>query len=68
MILDTSAAATAVDPNAAIAWTANLKPTIQMGMSAGAMIGRGSGEAAQLVFPPGGFVICEPEPLAPGQA
>jgi hypothetical protein len=32
-------------------------------MSAGALIGRGSGEAMQLEFSPGGFVIVEPEPM-----
>jgi hypothetical protein len=32
-------------------------------MSAGALIGRGSGEAMQLEFSPGGYVIVEPESL-----
>jgi hypothetical protein len=30
-------------------------------MTAGALIGRGSGEAFQLEFSPGGWVIVEPE-------
>jgi len=61
VVLDTSEARTCVDPNAVVAWTAGLQVTVRSSFSAGALIGRGSGEAFQLEFSPGGFVIVEPE-------
>lgn len=61
VVLNTSEARTLVDPNAVVAWTAGLTITTRSSMSAGALIGRGSGEAFQLEFSPGGFVIVEPE-------
>ena len=61
VVLDTSEARTCVDPNAVVAWSAGLQITTKSSMSAGALIGRGSGEAFQLEFSPGGFVIVEPE-------
>jgi uncharacterized protein (AIM24 family) len=67
LVLDTSEARTLVDPNAAVAWSAELKVTVRSTMSAGALIGRGSGEAFQLEFSPGGFVIVEPEPVIGAQ-
>lgn len=67
VVLNTSEARTLVDPNAVVAWTAGLTVTPRSSMSAGALIGRGSGEAMQLEFSPGGYVIVEPEPmLRPG--
>jgi uncharacterized protein (AIM24 family) len=63
VVLNTSEARTLVDPNAVVAWTAGLSVTTRSSMSAGALIGRGSGEAMQLEFSPGGFVIVEPEPM-----
>ncbi len=63
VVLDTSEARTCVDPNAVVAWSAGLQITTKSSMSAGALIGRGSGEAFQLEFSPGGFVIVEPEPV-----
>ncbi len=63
VVLDTSEARTLVDPNAVVAWTAGLTVTPRSSMSAGALIGRGSGEAMQLEFSPGGYVIVEPEPI-----
>lgn len=61
VVLNTSEARTCVDPNALVAWTAGLTTTVRSTMSAGALIGRGSGEAFQLEFSPGGYVIVEPE-------
>jgi uncharacterized protein (AIM24 family) len=67
VVLNTSEARTCVDPNAVVAWSAHLQVAVRSSMSAGALIGRGSGEAVQLEFSPGGYVIVEPEPmLAPG--
>ena len=63
VVLDTSEARTLADPNAVVAWSAGLAITTRSSMSAGALIGRGSGEAFQLEFSPGGFVIVEPEPV-----
>ncbi len=63
VVLNTSEARTLVDPNAVVAWTAGLAVTPRSSMSAGALIGRGSGEAMQLEFSPGGYVIVEPEPV-----
>jgi uncharacterized protein (AIM24 family) len=63
VVLNTAEARTLVDPNAVVAWTAGLTVTPRSSMSAGALIGRGSGEAMQLEFSPGGYVIVEPEPM-----
>ncbi|MGI9577637.1 MAG: AIM24 family protein [Microthrixaceae bacterium] len=63
LVLDTSEAQTLVDPNAAVAWSAHLQVKMRSTMSAGALIGRGSGEAFQMEFSSGGFVIVEPEPI-----
>lgn len=63
VVLNTSEARTLVDPNAVVAWTAGLTVTPRSSMSAGALIGRGSGEAMQLEFSPGGYVIVEPEQI-----
>jgi uncharacterized protein (AIM24 family) len=61
VVLDTSEARTSVDPNAVVAWSAGLAVSVRTSMTAGALIGRGSGEAFQLEFSPGGWVIVEPE-------
>jgi uncharacterized protein (AIM24 family) len=66
VVLNTSEARTLVDPNAAVAWSAGLTITTRSSMSAGALVGRGSGEAFQLEFSPGGFVVVEPEPFTIG--
>jgi uncharacterized protein (AIM24 family) len=63
VVLNTSESRTLVDPNAVVAWTAGLTVTPRSSMSAGSLIGRGSGEAMQLEFSPGGYVIVEPEDL-----
>lgn len=61
MVLDTSEATTCVDPNAVVAWSAGLSINVRSTLTAGSLIGRGSGEAFQLEFSPGGWVIVEPE-------
>src|SRR4029453_18434009 len=43
------------DARAAIAWSANLQTSINRTMKAGALVGRGSGEAVQLAFTGSGF-------------
>ena len=61
VVLNTSEARTLADPNAIVAWSAGLQTQVRSSMSAGALIGRGSGEAFQVEFSAGGFVIVEPE-------
>jgi uncharacterized protein (AIM24 family) len=58
VVLQTDAP-TYVDAQAAIAWSANLQTSIHRTMKAGALIGRGSGEAVQLAFAGSGFVIVQ---------
>jgi uncharacterized protein (AIM24 family) len=60
MILDCSQQPTFTDINATVAWSANLQPTIKSSLSAGAFIGRGSGEAFQYAFHGPGWVIIQP--------
>ena len=50
---------TYVDAQAAIAWSANLQTSINRTMKAGALVGRGSGEAVQLAFTGSGFVVVQ---------
>ena len=60
MLLDCSQQPTFVDPQAAVCWSANLQPQIRSTFTAGALIGRGSGEAFQLGFFGPGFVVVQP--------
>ncbi|MGQ4534041.1 AIM24 family protein [Dermabacteraceae bacterium P13115] len=60
LLLDCSQQPTFVDPNAAVCWSANLSPTLKSTFKAGALIGRGSGEAFQLTFHGPGFVVVQP--------
>lgn len=60
VILDCSQQPTYTDINATVAWSANLTPSIKTSISAGALIGRGSGEALQYAFHGPGWVIVQP--------
>lgn len=60
MILDCSQQPTFVDPQAAVAWSANLAPGIKNDLSMGSLLRGGSGEAFQLAFHGPGFVIVQP--------
>lgn len=60
MLLDCSTQPTYVDPQAAVCWSANLKPTIKNDFKLGSFIGRGSGESFQLAFNGPGFVVVQP--------
>lgn len=51
---------TFVDVNCIIAWSTSLQVNIKSTFKAGAMIGRGSGEAFQMAFSGDGFVIVQP--------
>jgi uncharacterized protein (AIM24 family) len=52
------------DPNATVAWSGNLTPTIHTDVSLGTFLGRGSGESFQLRFEAGGgkpgWVVLQP--------
>ncbi len=51
---------TYVDPDALVAWSPNLKVKGKRSFKAGAMIGRGSGEAYQMAFSGQGIVVVQP--------
>lgn len=51
---------TSVDVNCVIAWSSNLEVNIVSTFKAGALIGRGSGEAFQMQFSGQGFVVVQP--------
>jgi uncharacterized protein (AIM24 family) len=48
-----------------VAWSANLQTQLKTSFRAGALIGRGSGEAVQVSFYGQGFVIVQPSEGAP---
>ncbi|GAA2900613.1 hypothetical protein GCM10010517_66270 [Streptosporangium fragile] len=59
VLLDTSRMPTYVDGQSAVCWSANLHVGVNRTMKVGALIGRGSGEAAQLAFQGQGFVLVQ---------
>ncbi len=48
------------DPNATIAWSANLSPDFKTDISLRTFLGRGSGESFQMKFEGDGFVVVQP--------
>ena len=60
VVLDASEAPTFADTNAVVAWSAGLQTQLKTSFKAGALIGRGSGEALQVAFAGQGFVIVQP--------
>ena len=69
VVLNAQEAPTFADANALVAWSVQLQTSIRSTMSAGALIGRGSGEAFQVSFSGPGFVIVQPSegpPVAAG--
>lgn len=60
VILDCSTQPTFVDMNAAVAWSANLTPTVVNSMNMKSMLRGGSGEAMQYSFHGPGFVVVQP--------
>ncbi len=59
VVLDATEAPTFVDVQSAIAWSSSLQTSIRRTATAGALIGRGSGEAFQLAFAGQGFVVVQ---------
>lgn len=60
VVLDAGEAPTFADSNALVAWSIDLQTSIRSTATAGALIGRGSGEAFQVAFGGRGFVIVQP--------
>jgi uncharacterized protein (AIM24 family) len=58
--LDCGERETYVDPDALIAWTDGMDMKARRTVKAGALIGRGSGEAFQIGFKGQGFVVVQP--------
>lgn len=50
----------ATDPNATVAWSGNLEPTLKKDFSFKTFLGRGSGESLQMKFSGDGFVVIQP--------
>ncbi|CAN5245632.1 AIM24 family protein [soil metagenome] len=60
VVLNAAEAPTFADTNAVVAWSANLQTQLKTSFKAGALVGRGSGEALQVSFHGQGFVIVAP--------
>jgi uncharacterized protein (AIM24 family) len=60
VVLNAAEAPTFADTNAVVAWSANLQTQLKTSFKAGALLGRGSGEALQVAFHGQGFVIVQP--------
>jgi uncharacterized protein (AIM24 family) len=60
VVLNAAEAPTFADTNAVVAWSAHLQTQLKTSFKAGALIGRGSGEAVQVSFHGQGFVIVQP--------
>ncbi|MDZ5621680.1 AIM24 family protein [Nocardioides bizhenqiangii] len=60
VVLNAGEAPTFADTDAVVAWSVDLQTSIVKSFTAGALIGRGSGEAFQVAFGGQGFVIVQP--------
>jgi len=60
VVLNAAEAPTFADTDAIVAWSIELQTSINKSFTAGALIGRGSGEAFQVAFAGQGFVIVQP--------
>jgi uncharacterized protein (AIM24 family) len=59
VVLDAAAAPTFADLQSAVAWSSSLQTRLVRSAGAGALIGRGSGEAFQLAYSGEGFVLVQ---------
>ncbi|MDP9431794.1 MAG: AIM24 family protein [Actinomycetota bacterium] len=59
VVLNVAEAPTFVDLQSAIAWSSNLQTAVRRTAGAGALVGRGSGEAFQLALSGQGFVVVQ---------
>lgn len=60
VLLDCSQIPTYVDVQAAVAWSANLQPSVVTSMNMRSLLRGGTGEAAQYMFHGPGFVVVQP--------
>lgn len=60
LVLNPAEAATFVDPDAAVCWSANLQVQLKTAIGMKALIGRTSGEEMQLGFTGQGFIVVQP--------
>jgi uncharacterized protein (AIM24 family) len=67
VVLDCSQQPTYVDVQAAVAWSANLTPTVVSSMNFKSLLRGGSGEAFQYAFHGPGFVVVQPYEFVPAQ-
>ncbi|MEV0282539.1 AIM24 family protein [Kribbella sp. NPDC050820] len=65
VLLDVARMPTAADAQSAVCWSTGLQVGVNRTMKAGALIGRGSGEAMQLAFTGQGFVLVQASEGAP---
>lgn len=65
VVLNAAEAPTFADTNAVVAWSTHLQTQLKTSFKAGALIGRGSGEAVQVSFYGQGFVIVQPSEGVP---
>lgn len=56
----TAADPVSTDPNATVAWSANLSPELKTDISFRTLLGRGGGESFQMLFRGDGFVVVQP--------
>lgn len=72
VVLDCAQQPTFVDVQAAVAWSANLRPQVVNSMNMKSMLRGGSGEAFQFAFHGPGFVVVQPsewsEPASTGKS
>jgi uncharacterized protein (AIM24 family) len=71
LVLDCSQQPTYVDVQAAVAWSANLAPTVVSSMNFKSLLRGGTGEAFQYAFHGPGFVVVQPsewQPVAQNQS
>lgn len=60
MSLEVDNAGITTDPNATVAWSGGLEPSIKTDFQLKTLVGRGSGETIQLHFKGHGFVVVQP--------
>jgi uncharacterized protein (AIM24 family) len=63
-----AAGAVYTDPNATVAWSGNLTPSMHTDVSIGALFGRTSGESVQMKFSGQGWVLVQPYEEVPVMA
>jgi uncharacterized protein (AIM24 family) len=68
VLLQTGAAPTFCDPQAAITWSSNLQTHLKADVNMKSLVGRGSGESLQIGFAGEGWVLVQPSEGRPKPA